>query len=79
MVTHSSILAKEITSTDESGRLQFLQSQKNWTYLVTKQQQSLFGNIRGREWYKIKSIVPIMQIFSFFFSNQLLLGSTLIH
>ena len=50
MVTHSSILAKEITSTDESGRLQFLQSQKNWTYLVTKQQQSLFGNMREREW-----------------------------
>ena len=32
----SSILVKEITPTDESGRRQFSRSQKNWTNLVTE-------------------------------------------
>ena len=74
----SSILVKEITPTDESGRRQFLRSQNNWTYIVTKQLQSLFGNMRGREWWKFKSIMPIVQMLSFF-SNQLLSCSKLIH
>ena len=39
MATHASILAWEIPWTEESGRLQFMGSQKSQHNLATKQQQ----------------------------------------
>ena len=39
MATHSSILAWEISWTEESGRLQFMESQRVGHNLETKQQQ----------------------------------------
>ena len=33
MATHSSILAWEIPGTEEPGKLQFIKSQKSWTWL----------------------------------------------
>ena len=61
MATRSSILAWRIPRTEKPGKLQSMESQKSWTWLSTKQQQTTFGALDLNVWENgdnVKNLEP---------------------
>ena len=62
VATHSSILAWEISQTEEPGRLQFLGSQRVGHNLATKQQQLEYQASLVAQWQKICLPKKVMKV-----------------
>ena len=72
MATHSSILAWEILCTDESGGLQSMASQKNWTW------QQLNNNFMSLDRH-LQSLWPMEHVFQGINISQKMFSAQLLH